>query len=235
MTRIRRLPRGRAPVRATWLFAVVATSIVAVGCSLVSPASTGPNIQARREALVAAFVGALERRDEAALAGMVDPVVDATADIAALITAHGGIPFQEVDVGWGPLDFGEQVRNATIQATPADGTPHIIKLTIAWDGTQARLALGSAPGLDPGADTASPSVDAEATPVRRAAEGAVRALHATVQAPAGYSGAGLSPAELASLRAVVGERLRRSLMPVLVARYEWRVAAFDLGCGTSCP
>jgi hypothetical protein len=63
----------------------------------------------------------------------------------------------------------------------------------------------------------------------------VRALYATVQAPAGYSGAGLSPAEQASLRAVVGERLRRSFMPVLVARDEWRVAAFDLECGTSCP
>ena len=132
------------------------TLVVAVdGCALVPSVTPPPPGQPQREALIGSFIAALEHRDAAAIAGIVDPAVDATAAIAALLDEHGGVPLSNVSVRWGEDDFGGQVINATITGTGPDGA-HVIKVPVAWDGTRATLVLGSAPGLDPGSDTRSP-------------------------------------------------------------------------------
>jgi hypothetical protein len=135
-----------------WALALVVTI---AGCALVPAMSPPPPGQAQREALIGSFLVALERRDAAAVAGMVDPAVDATADIASLLDRHGGIPLSDVRVHWGQDDFGGQLIHATITGTGTDGA-HVIDVPVFWDGERATLVLGSAPGLDPGSDPRSP-------------------------------------------------------------------------------
>lgn len=125
------------------------------GCALV-PSVTPPSPgQPQRDALIGSFIAALEHRDAVAMAGMVDPAVDATGDIATLLDRHGGIPLSDISVLWGEDDFGGQIINATITGTGPDGA-HVINVPVFWDGERATLVLGSAPGLDPGSDTRSP-------------------------------------------------------------------------------
>jgi len=143
----------------TLLRAVLATVMMVValaGCSLVPGPTPAPSGQAEREALIGSFIEAVQQNDAAAIAAMTDPLVDPRADIAALLDAHGGRPWENVRVTWGPDDFGGQAIYATIAATTPDG-PDSIKILTIWDTERATLALGSAPGVDPGSDTASPT------------------------------------------------------------------------------
>lgn len=136
--------------------AVVAMVVALAGCSMLPGASAAPPGQAEREALISSFIGAVQRNDAAAIAAMTSPVVDPTADIAALLDAHGGRPWENVRVTWGPDEWGGQAIDAMITATTPDG-PDSIKIGTFWDTERATLALGSAPGVDPGADTTSPT------------------------------------------------------------------------------
>src|SRR5436190_1771921 len=125
------------------------------GCSLVPGATSAPRGQAEREVLIGAFIEAIQRNDPAAIAAMTSPRVDPTADIAALLAAHGGRHWEDVRVAWGPDDFGGQAIDAVITAATPDG-PDSVRVGVMWDGSRATLALGSVPGGSPGADTRSP-------------------------------------------------------------------------------
>ena len=137
------------------VLATVAIVVALAGCSLIPGPTSESSSQLQREALIESFIEAVQRNDAAAIAAMTDPKVDPRADIAALLDAHGGRPWKNVRVAWGPDDFGGQAIYATITATTPDGPDSIKILTIRESG-RATLALGSAPGVDPGADTTSP-------------------------------------------------------------------------------
>ena len=133
----------------------IALAVAVAGCSLLAGTTQEPAGQQHREALIGSFIDAVQRNDAAAIAAMTDPMVDPRADIAELLKAHGGRPWTNVRVSWGPDDFGGQVIDATITAMTPDG-PDAITISTIWDRERATLALGSAPGVDPGADTTSP-------------------------------------------------------------------------------
>lgn len=137
------------------LLVTVALLTAVAGCSMLPGASAAPPGQAEREALIGSFIEAVQRNDAAAIAAMTSPVVDPTADIAALLAAHGGRPWQDVRVTWGPDLFAGQAIDAVITASTPDG-PDSVRVGVEWDGGRAMLALGSVPGGDPGADTRSP-------------------------------------------------------------------------------
>jgi hypothetical protein len=136
--------------------ATVAMVVALAGCSLIPRTTSVPSSQMQREALIGSFIEAVQRNDAAAIAAMTDPLVDPRADIAALLDAHGGRPWENVRVAWGPDDFGGQAIYATITAATPDG-PDSIKILTFWDTERATLGLGSAPGVAPGADTTSPT------------------------------------------------------------------------------
>ncbi len=137
------------------MMATVAMVVALAGCSLIPGTTSEPSSRVQREVLIDSFIEAVQRNDAAAIAAMTDPKVDPRADIAALLDAHGGRPWENVRVAWGPDDFGGQAIYATITATTPDG-PDSIKILTIWELGWATLALGSAPGVDPGADTTSP-------------------------------------------------------------------------------
>jgi len=138
------------------ILAKVAVVVALAGCSVLPGTSPpAPSGQPQREALIRSFIEAVQRDDAAAIAAMTDPAVDPRADIAALLDAHGGRPWDDLRVTWGPDDFRGQAVFATITGTTPDGQDSIKILTV-WDRERATLALGSAPSVDPGADTTSP-------------------------------------------------------------------------------
>lgn len=131
---------------------------VLVALAACSPATGTPSArpgQAQREALIADFIEAVQRNDAAAIAAMTDPQVDPQSDIAALLDAHGGQAWENVRVTWGPDDFGGRAIYATVSAETPVGPDSVTVLTI-WEAGRATLALGGAPGVDPGSDTTSP-------------------------------------------------------------------------------
>ncbi len=138
------------------MLATVALAAAVAGCSMLSGTTPAPSGQMQREALIGSFIDAVQRNDAAAIAAMTDPLVDPRADIAALLDAHGGRPWENVRVAWGPDEWGGQAIYATIAATTPEG-PDSIKILTIWDTKRATLALGAAPGADPGADTTSPT------------------------------------------------------------------------------
>ena len=135
--------------------ATVAMVVALAGCALIPGTTSAPSGQVQREALIGSFIEAVQRNDAAAIDAMTDPLVDPRADIAALLDAHGGRHWENVRVAWGADDFGGQAIYSTITATTPDG-PDSIKILTFWDTERATLVLGSAPGVDPGADTRSP-------------------------------------------------------------------------------
>jgi hypothetical protein len=129
---------------------------VAAGCSLLSVASPSSNGQAAREALVADYLGALERRDAAAIEAMVSPGVDASADIAQVLERYGGVKLHDVQATW--LDeFEGMYVVATVTATGEDGAGYEIRVPMAWDDNRYCLALGHAPPSGSEANPESPT------------------------------------------------------------------------------
>ena len=85
---------GRMPLIRTALGVLLLA--VAAACSLLPTASPG---QAAREALVTNYLGALKRRDAAAIEAMVSPGVDASVDIAQVLERYGGVKLHGGPVG----------------------------------------------------------------------------------------------------------------------------------------
>lgn len=116
---------------------------VAAACSLLPAASPASSGQAAREALVTDYLGALERRDAAAIEAMVSPAVDASADIAQVLERYGGVRLQDVRATW--LDeFDGIFVVATVTGTGDDGTAYEIRVPIQRIKGGYYLGLGQA-------------------------------------------------------------------------------------------
>jgi hypothetical protein len=116
-----------------------------------------PDIARRpRDALVTAYLDAVQRRDTAGLVRLASPEVDPSDDIAALLEMSGGMELEDVSVSY--LDeFGGQFLVATVSGTVVgDGSAVQLKIGISRVGDRHDLAAGSA--VPPGgeADPASP-------------------------------------------------------------------------------
>jgi hypothetical protein len=130
------------PVIRVLLTAMALTAVV-TGCSGVPggrPASAG---LAARQALVANYLDALERRDEAAIKALVSPGVDASADIAQALGTYGGIKLHDTRATW--LDeFDGIFVVATIRGTGDDGLAYEIRVPMGRDDGRYYLGLGQA-------------------------------------------------------------------------------------------
>jgi hypothetical protein len=130
--------------------------VIAAGCSLLPSASPALPGQAAREALVADYLGALERRDAAALEAMVSPAVDARADIAQVLGQYGGVRLHDVRATW--LDeFDGSYVVATVTGTGEDGAAYEIRVPMARSAGGYELALGHAPPTGTEASPESPA------------------------------------------------------------------------------
>jgi hypothetical protein len=150
MATLGRLPRIRSAI------AMVLLAAVAAGCSVLPVASTSSSSQTARDAVVADYLGALERRDAAAIAAMVSPRVDASADIAQVLARYGGMRLHGVQAMW--LDeFEGSYVVATVTATGQDGTAYEIRVPMSWSDGRYYLALGQATPSGSEANPESPT------------------------------------------------------------------------------
>lgn len=133
-----------AGVRITRSALVLALLAAVAGCSLL-PAGSAPSPQeAAREALLADYLGAVERRDAAAIEGMVSPAVDASAKIAQVLERLGGVRLHGIEATW--LDeFEGSYVVATVTGTGEDGAAYELTVPMRWNDGRYDLALGHAP------------------------------------------------------------------------------------------
>jgi hypothetical protein len=132
---------------------------VAIAILVVAACTLGAETPGRgsKEALVEAYLVALQASDSKAMLSLVDPRVEAGAEVAEALEEHGGVPLKDVTVSY--LDeFGGSFIVATVKATNAiDGSS--IEFTIpigrADDRFQLALGLGTPTGSE--ANPASPS------------------------------------------------------------------------------
>jgi hypothetical protein len=135
--------------------AVVAIALVA-GCA--------PGAETRgsesKEALVEAYLTALQAGDSNAMLSLVSPRVEARAEVADAIRQNGGRPLRDVTVSY--LDeFGGVYIVATVTATNlGDGSRLQLAIPMGRDNGRYYLALGQAPPTGSEADTVSPSATA---------------------------------------------------------------------------
>ena len=146
---------GRQP-RIRSAIAMVLLTAVAAGCSLLPVASTSSSSRTARDAVVADYLGALERRDAAAIEAMVSPRVDASADIVQVLERYGGVRLHGVQTTW--LDeFGGSYVVATVTAAGEDGAAYEIRVPMSWSDGRYYLALGQAPPRGSEAKPESPT------------------------------------------------------------------------------
>lgn len=110
-----------------------------------------------KEAVVQAYLTALQAKDSKALLALVSPQVDAQADVTRVIQADGGKPLKGVEVSYRD-DFGGiyVVTTVTGRVTTGD-SPFQTRIPISRVGDRYYLALGQTPPTGSEADTASPS------------------------------------------------------------------------------
>jgi hypothetical protein len=138
------------------VFAVVLLTVAVAGCSLPPAASTSSSGQSARDAIVAEYLGALERRDAAAIKAMVSPRVDAGADIAQVLERFGGVRLHAIQAMW--LDeFEGSYVVATVTATGEDGAAYAIRVPMSWSDGRYSLALGQATPRGSEANPESPT------------------------------------------------------------------------------
>ena len=123
----------------------------AASCSLlpVAPASSS------RDALLADFLVALERRDAAAIEAMIGPEANATVEIAQILERYGGVRLHDVTAEWGEQDGHSVV--ATVTATGDDGLTYEFLVPMVWASERYYLALGHAPPTGREASPESPT------------------------------------------------------------------------------
>ena len=100
-----------------------------------------------------AYLAALEQRDAAAIARMVSPGVDATADIAAQLEIYGGIGLSDPRVTYRD-DFGGSYVVATVVGRDAAGAARTVTVPLARVGDAYYIALGQ---MAPSGSEANPS------------------------------------------------------------------------------
>lgn len=139
-----------------WVAAVVIAVALVAGC--------GPGAQARggesKEAMVEAYLAALQAADSNSMLMLVKPGVDAQADVADAIRTAGGRPLTGVTVSY--LDeFGGTYIVATVGCTSV-GDASSLQFTIPMTRDNGRyyLALGQAAPKGNEADTVRPSAAA---------------------------------------------------------------------------
>ena len=137
------------------LLAMIAALAIVAGCSLTPAASPASPGQAARERLVTDYLAALQRQDAGAVAAMVSPGVDATADIAAAMDQFGGVRLYDTRASWSD-EFGGIYVVATVTGISDDGRAHEIRVPISRVAGDYYLALGQAAPSGSEANPASP-------------------------------------------------------------------------------
>lgn len=138
------------------LLTAMALVAVVTGCSLLPAAPPASAGLAARQALVANYLDALERRDAAAIKALVSPAVDASADIAQALGAYGGIKLHDIRATW--LDeFDGIFVVATITGTGEDGTAYEIRVPMQRNNGGYYLGLGQAAATGSEASPESPA------------------------------------------------------------------------------
>ena len=140
------------------MLVTVVAALTLVSCAVTQ--STPPEASrgaATRDALVDAYLTALASRDTQALTALVDPAVDARADVAALITASGGTLLGNHAVAWRD-EFGGIFVVATVTGTNAGSNqPTSLTIPISRKAGRFYLALGSADLRGSDSSISSPS------------------------------------------------------------------------------
>jgi len=140
----------------SWLAAAVVAVALVAGCA--------PSTQTRgsesKEALVEAYLTALQAGDSNAMLSLVKPGVEAQLEVADAIRKDGSRPLRDVTVSY--LDeFGGVYIVATVSGTNAgDGSTLQLTIPMSHDNGRYYLALGQAPPTGNEANTASPSATA---------------------------------------------------------------------------
>lgn len=126
---------------------------MAAGCT--PAADTGG--RESRETLVQAYLSALQAGDAGAMLSLVNPRVDARADVADAIQQGGGKELKDVAVSY--IDeFGGVFVVATVNGLIAgDGSPFQTTVPIGRENGRYYLALGQATPTGSESDTSSPS------------------------------------------------------------------------------
>lgn len=127
---------GRA-LRTLRIALVVLLFFAATGCSLLPEASPD---QASRDALLADYLAALERRDGAAIAAMVEPGVDAGDAIVQVLGHVGGVVLHSTQAEWVDATADGRVVTALVSGVGDDGATYQLEVPIVWK--QGRLFLG---------------------------------------------------------------------------------------------
>ena len=151
--------RDARPTR--WLMvtlAIAAVVLLAIAAACGSP-PPGPSQalagRETRELVVRDYLAGLERRDGPAIASLVSPRVNATADIQRALAADGGQGLSDLTIAW--LDeFAGQYVVATVTGTGQDAAQHKIRVPVAHVDGRFYLALGEAAPNGSEANPASP-------------------------------------------------------------------------------
>ena len=140
----------------SWLVAAVVVVALAAGCA----AGAETRGSESKEALVEAYLTALQAGDSNAMLLLVSPRVEARAEVSDAIRKDGSRPLKDVTVSY--LDeFGGVYIVATVNGTNAgDGSKLQLTIPMGRDNGRYYLALGQAPPTGGEADTASPSATA---------------------------------------------------------------------------
>ncbi len=147
---------GRRPGVKSWLVAAVVAVALIAGCA--------PGAETRgsesKEALVEAYLTALQAGDSNAMLSLVNPRVEAQAEVADAIRKNGSRQLKDVTVSY--LDeFGGVYIVATVNGTNAgDGSKLQLTIPMGRDNGRYYLALGQAAPTGSEADTARPSATA---------------------------------------------------------------------------
>lgn len=133
-------------------------ALTVLSCALTEPIPPSPTRGAdSREALVGAYLEAIAARNSSALIALTDPVVDARADVAALVESRGGSSLRSPAIGWRD-EFGGIYVVANVTGTDTtSGRPQQLEIPISGQNGRFYLALGSAPNQSGNAVTSSPS------------------------------------------------------------------------------
>ena len=147
---------GRCLGVKSWLVAAVVAVGLVAGCA--------PSSQTRgsgsKEALVEAYLTALQAGDSNPMLSLVKPGVEARVEVADAIRKNGSRPLKDVTVSY--LDeFGGIYIVATVSGTNAgDGSTLQLTIPMGRDNGRYYLALGQAPPTGSEENTVSPSATA---------------------------------------------------------------------------